>query len=156
VLTPAGAVSDAYRAFFERYRAVLSQDFERQLLRRHLASFRWFNSYLAYRTLFFRTLQSEGVIPGDDMFRVIPLRHIEARWRDDLSDLPPACHRVTPPLQSVVAVQERVAEIPTRLRVASECDRQLLATAAAKVVAQQRESILKFLDAPVERAGPQP
>jgi len=77
-LTPAGAVSDAYRTFFERYRAVLSQDFERQLLRRHLASFRWFNSYLAYRTLFFRTLQSEGVIPGDDMFRVIPLRHIEA------------------------------------------------------------------------------
>jgi patatin-like phospholipase len=364
VLTPAGAVSDAYRAFFERYRAVLSQDFERQLLRRHLASFRWFNSFLAaqalvdvlrkrlvgdammrdvgrreargdspgliinttlynngrrlvittlpsdafrydflsnfeaalvrrggpdvrstvrrsweqllpltpvdigadpcqvrlagavtssasfppligpvtlqvggqetywhagdgglyenqgvesllflllrqlqegrarrvlvlafdssfpfavgdrrlsqrakpfsmfsfdfsrvpgimeerasaYRTLFFRTLQSEGVLPDDDTFRVIPLRHIEARWRDDLSDLPPACHRVTPPLQSVVAVQERVAEIPTRLRVASKCDRQLLATAAAKVVAQRRESILQFLDAPVERAGPQ-
>jgi len=103
-----------------------------------------------------RCLQSEGVVPDDETFRVIPLRHIEARWRDDLSDLPPACHRVTPPLQSVVAVQERVAEIPTRPRVASECecDRQLLATAAAKVVAQQRESTLQFLDAPVERAGP--
>ncbi len=107
----------------------------------------------SYRTLFFRSLQAEGVFPGREMIRVVPLRHIEARWRDDLSDLPPACHRVRPPLQSVAAVQARLAEIPTRLRVASECDRQLLATAAAKVVAQQRQSILEFLDASVPRAS---
>ncbi len=107
----------------------------------------------AYRTLFFRSLQAEGVFPGQEVFRVIPLRHIEARWRDDLSDVPPACREVTPALQSVAAVQQRLAEIPTRLRVASECDRQLLATAAAKVVTQQREAILEFLDAPVRRAG---
>ena len=107
----------------------------------------------SYRTLFFRTLQADGVFPGSDTIRVVPLRHTEARWRDDLSDLPPGCHGVTPPLQSVAAVQERLAEIPTRLRVPSECDRQLLATAAAKVVAQQRERILEFLDAPARRAG---
>jgi hypothetical protein len=107
----------------------------------------------SYRNLFFRTLQAEGVVPGNETLRIVLLRHIEARWRDDLSDLPPACHRVTPPLQSFTDVQARLAEIPTRLRVASECDRQLLATAAAKVVAQQRESILEFLDAPVQRAG---
>ena len=108
---------------------------------------------ISYRTLFFRTLQAEGVFPGNETIRVVPLRHIEARWRDDLSDLPPSCHGVTPPLQSPAAVRERLAEIPTRLRVASECDRQLLATAAAKVVAQQRERILEFLDAPARRAG---
>ncbi len=107
----------------------------------------------SYRTLFFRSLRAEGVFPGDETLRVVPLRHIEARWRDDLSDLPPACHRVTPPLESAAAVQERLAEIPTRLRVASECDRQLLARAAAKVVAQQRERILELLDAPARRAG---
>ena len=107
----------------------------------------------SYRTLFFRTLQADGVFPGSDTIRVVPLHHIEARWRDDLSDLPPGCHGVTPPLQSAAAVQERLAEIPTRLRVPSECDRQLLATAAAKVVAQQRERILEFLDAPARRAG---
>jgi hypothetical protein len=39
----------------------------------------------------------------------------------------------------------RIAEIPTRLRVKSACDRQLLATAAAKVVAQRRAEIVDFL-----------
>jgi hypothetical protein len=107
----------------------------------------------AYRTLFFRTLQAEGVFPGSETIRVVPLRHIEARWRDDLSDVPVACRNVTPPLQSVAAVQARLAEIPTRLRVVSECDRQLLAAAAAKVVGQERQAILDFLDAPVRRAG---
>jgi hypothetical protein len=32
--------------------------------------------------------------------------------------------------------------------VASECDRQLLATAAAKVVAERRADILEFLNRP--------
>jgi hypothetical protein len=42
-------------------------------------------------------------------------------------------------------VNEHIAEIPTRLVIPSECDRQLLATAAAKVVAQNRDQILEFL-----------
>jgi len=40
---------------------------------------------------------------------------------------------------------ERIAEIPTRFEIASECDRQLLITAAAKVVAQNRQEIEDFL-----------
>jgi hypothetical protein len=45
-------------------------------------------------------------------------------------------------------VQERIAEIPTRLDIPSACDRQLLAVAAAKLVAEHREAILGFLNRP--------
>ena len=47
VLTPAGGLSEPYRAFFDEYRAKLSQDFEGALIRRQLGSFRWLNSSLA-------------------------------------------------------------------------------------------------------------
>jgi hypothetical protein len=98
-----------------------------------------------YRALFFRSLQMEGVFPDESTLLVIPLRHIEAEWRADLSDLPPAC-RADSSLKTPAAVVERIAEIPTLLRVASECDRQLLATAATKLVAQHQTRILDFLE----------
>ncbi len=51
VLNADGSLSDAYRVFFEQYRADLSQDFETSLIWRQLLSFRWINSALAARTL---------------------------------------------------------------------------------------------------------
>jgi len=42
-------------------------------------------------------------------------------------------------------VPERIAEIPTKFAMESECDRQLLHTAAAKVVAQNGQAIEDFL-----------
>jgi hypothetical protein len=102
----------------------------------------------AYQSLFFRSLQIEGVFPDENTLRVILLRHIEAKWQDDLSDLPPVCRGETPPLATPAAVTERIAQIPTLLRVASECDRQLLATAAAKLVGEHRAGILDFIDSP--------
>lgn len=96
-----------------------------------------------YQALFFRTLQLEGVFPDAHTFQIIPLRHIDAPWRDDLSDLPPACRNEN--LPTPAAVRQRLAEIPTRLRVVSECDRQLLAAAAAKLVAQHQQEILDFI-----------
>jgi hypothetical protein len=98
-----------------------------------------------YQALFFRSLQLEGVFPDDRTMRVIVLRHIDAEWRTDLADLPPACRAERPALASPKAIVERIAEIPTRLRLKSECDRQLLTTAAAKVVAQRRAEIVAFL-----------
>ena len=41
--------------------------------------------------------------------------------------------------------RERIAEIPTRLVLNSECDRQLLHTAAFKLVEEHRDKILEFL-----------
>ena len=43
---------------------------------------------------------------------------------------------------------ERIAEIPTRLVVTSACDRELLATAASKLIAERRGEILGFLNRP--------
>jgi len=51
VLNDDGALSDAYWAFFGKYRTELSQDFESSLIWRQLLSFRWINSALAAYTL---------------------------------------------------------------------------------------------------------
>jgi hypothetical protein len=99
----------------------------------------------AYQQLFFKSLQFEGVFPDARAARVVVIRHTDAKWRADLTDLPEACRGERPPLASVEAVQERIAEIPTRFRLPSECDRQLLVTAAAKVVAQKQQEIRDFL-----------
>ena len=102
----------------------------------------------AYQALFFRSLQLEGVFPDHQTLRVVLLRHIDAKWKDDLSDLPEACRSEHPPLQTPEEVVERIAEIPTRFWLPSECDRELLVTAAAKVVAQKQREILELLEAP--------
>jgi hypothetical protein len=102
----------------------------------------------AYWSLFYRSLQVEGVFPDDTTLRIIFLNHDRAKWEEDLSDLPEACRSETPPLTSPEDVQERIAEIPTKFEMASECDRQLLHTAAAKVVAQNQQAIEDFLKEP--------
>jgi hypothetical protein len=103
---------------------------------------------LAYQALFFRSLQFEGVFPDDQTLRLVVVRHTDAEWKADLSDLPEACRAEKPALASPGAVREHIAEIPTRFHLPSECDRQLLVTAAAKVVAQNRQGILELLEAP--------
>ena len=129
---------------------------ERRLSRRALPFSLWNYDYTripgimeqrasTYQALFFRSLQLEGVFPDDQTIRVVQLRHADARWRDDLSDLPAECRQETPPLDSPVAVVERIAEISTRFWLASACDRRLLAASAAKVVEQNRREILAFL-----------
>ena len=52
VLGSDGALSEAYQAFFARFREQVTQDIEGALIRRQLASFRWLNSNLAARSLF--------------------------------------------------------------------------------------------------------
>jgi Patatin-like phospholipase len=130
---------------------------ERQLTRRAQPFSLWNYDYTripsimeqrasTYQALFFRSLQLEGVFPDDQTVRVVALRHTDAEWQPDLGDLPAVCRQVEPPLDSPTAVVERIAEISTRFWLASECDRQLLQVAAAKVVAQRQQEILTFLD----------
>jgi hypothetical protein len=99
-----------------------------------------------YQALFLRSMQLQGVFPDDQTVRVVQLRHTDVEWQPDLSDLPAVCRQEDPPLDSLTAVLERLAEIPTRFWLASACDRQLLAVAAAKVVAQNQPEILTFLE----------
>lgn len=109
---------------------------------------------IAYRTLFFRSLQAQGVFPDSGTILLLQLRHTDAAWQPDLSDLPAACSNEKPPLQSPAEVRQRLAEIPTKLRVVSECDRQLLAASAIKVVAQNRQAILEFLEGSAPAPAP--
>jgi hypothetical protein len=109
-----------------------------------------------YQALFFKSLQLEGVFPDERAVRVFLLRHIDARWRPDLADLPAACRDEKPALTTPTAVVERIAEIPTRLRVKSPCDRALLAAAAVKVVAQRRDDIVEFLSPGATASTPAP
>jgi hypothetical protein len=95
-----------------------------------------------YQALSFRSFQLEGVFPDSKTLTAIVLRHTDAKWAADMSDLPPACKAEPEPLKTPEAVRERIAEIPTRLTLPSECDRQLLATAAAKLIAEHRGAML--------------
>jgi len=108
----------------------------------------------AYWSLFYRSLQLEGVFPDDATLRIIFLNHASAKWEEDLSDLPEACRNETPSLTSPEDVHERIAELPTKFVIPSECDRQLLHTAAAKVVTQNQQAIEDFLaDRPTPAEG---
>jgi hypothetical protein len=88
------------------------------------------------------------VFPDSKTITIIVLRHTDAKWATDLSDLPPACKAEGERLETPEAVRERIAEIPTRLGLSSEGDRQLLASAAANLVAEHRGEILEFLNRP--------
>jgi hypothetical protein len=101
-----------------------------------------------YRGMLLRTLQMLGVFPNEQTIQVILLRHMDAEWRPDMSDLPADCQDETPKLQFPEEVRQRLSEIPTRLRIMSECDRALLTVSAAKVVTQNRTKILEFLEEP--------
>ena len=101
-----------------------------------------------YQALFFRTLQLEGIVPDTTTMNVLVLRHTDAKWAADLSDLPAVCKNEKEPPGSPEAVRDRIAEIPTRLTLPSECDRQLLTTAAAKLVAEHQATILEFVNRP--------
>jgi predicted acylesterase/phospholipase RssA len=102
-----------------------------------------------YQALFLRSLQLDGVFPDDQTIRIVQLRHTDAAWQPDLSDLPAVCRQEHPALDSPTAVVEHIAEISTRFWLASACDRQLLQVAAAKVVAQHHQEIVAFLQGPV-------
>jgi hypothetical protein len=103
---------------------------------------------ITYQALFYRTLQLEGVFPDSNTIDVIFLRHFEAKFAEDLSDLPPACKAEPEPMKTVEDVADRIAAIPTRLGLSSECDRQLLHTAATKLVAEHQDEILEYLNRP--------
>lgn len=103
---------------------------------------------LAFRTLFFRILMQQGVVPEESRFKFIHLRHIDAVWKEDMSDLPEACLNEEVKLTSPPMVAQRLSIIVTRLWVKSECDRQLVTTAAAKLVEGKKQEILKFLQEP--------
>ena len=100
---------------------------------------------LAYRTLYFRTMAEQGLMPDEKRLTFLQLRHIDAVWTEDLSDLPASCKDEKVKLANPPMVQKRLASVVTRLWLKSDCDRDLVAMAAAKLVEARKGEILKFL-----------
>jgi predicted acylesterase/phospholipase RssA len=104
---------------------------------------------LAYRGIFSRIMEELGVFPDERRLKFILLRHIDTVWKEDMSDLPEACQNEEVKLTSPRMVARRLSTVVTRLWVKSECDRQLVTTAAAKLVEGKKDDIVKFLREPL-------
>lgn len=101
---------------------------------------------LAYRALFFRVAQQQDLLPGPVQIVFIGLKHTDARWKDDLSDLPESCRKENVDWKSPAEVSQHLAGVVTRLFLKSTCDRDLIVAAARKVIAQQEPAIRKALE----------
>jgi predicted acylesterase/phospholipase RssA len=99
---------------------------------------------LAYRSWFLRIAIRQGLI--SDQLRWVWLRHTDAEWNEDLSDLPDSCRKESFKWKLRKEVVERLAGIATRLWLASPCDRDLALVAATKVVAQNEDKIRQLLE----------
>ena len=106
----------------------------------------------AYRSWFLRVAQRQGLLPAPTQLGLITLRHTDAEWSNDLSDLPESCREGKRQMTKPREVVRRLAGVATRLWLASPCDRDLTIAAAAKVVAQNEEKIKRYLEAPFEDA----
>ncbi|MFQ5992750.1 MAG: patatin-like phospholipase family protein [Nitrospiraceae bacterium] len=100
----------------------------------------------SYRALFFRVAQRQGFFPGPRTFGFVRLRHTDAEWKEDLSDLPDSCREEGVDWKSPREVSRHLSGIVTRLWLESICDRDLVLKAAAKVVAQNVPKIRQFLE----------
>ncbi|MGE3151649.1 MAG: patatin-like phospholipase family protein [Nitrospiraceae bacterium] len=100
---------------------------------------------LAYRGLFFRVAQQQGLLPAGLQFVLIRLQHTDARWTEDLSDLPESCKKEGVNWKSPREVSEHLAGVVTRLFLKSTCDRDLVVLAAQKVIAQHEPEIRKAM-----------
>lgn len=104
---------------------------------------------LAYRTLYVRTMTEQGVLPDERRLKFVLLRHVDAVWKEDLSDLPQSCKNEKVKLTNPPMVRKRLASIATRLWLKSDCDRDLVAAAAEKLVEAKKDEILEFLQQPL-------
>ena len=101
---------------------------------------------IAYRAMFLGIAQREKLLPDPRTLSLIRLSHTDAQWKDDLSDLPDSCRKQEVSWRSPKEVATHLAEIVTRLWLESTCDRDLILTSAAKVVAQNESKIREFLE----------
>ena len=62
-----------------------------------------------------------------------------------MSDLPESCKNEEVKLTYPPMVKKRLSSVVTRLWIKSDCDRDLVAMAAAKLVEASKDEILKFL-----------
>ena len=101
---------------------------------------------IAYRSMFLGVGSRQGLLPNIRQLLLLKLQHTDAKWKEDLSDLPESCSEEKAGWESPRDVAEHMAGIVTRLWLKSTCDRDLILTSAAKVVAQNETKIKAFLE----------
>ena len=101
---------------------------------------------IAYRAMFLGVSQQYGLLPDPSRLRIIKLQHTDAKWEEDLSDLPESCKEEKTGWESPDDVAQHLSGIVTRLWLESTCDQDLILTSAAKVVAQNESHIRAFLN----------
>ena len=78
---------------------------------------------LAYRVLFFRTMAEQGMLPDETRMKFLQLRHVDAVWKDDMSDLPESCQnekvKLDEPTDGQEAPLERRDQALDRVRLRS-------------------------------------
>ena len=101
---------------------------------------------IAYRAMFLGVSQQYGLLPDPSRLRIIKLQHTDAKWKEDLSDIPESCKEEDPGWESPDDVKQHLAGIVTRLWLKSDCDQDLILSSAEKVVAQNQATIKEFLE----------
>ena len=100
----------------------------------------------AYRAMFLGIAAKEGLLPDRGQLGIVRLKHTNAKWEEDLSDLPESCKEEKEGWSSPQDVGRHLSSIVTRLWLESTCDRDLILASAAKVVAQNETKIKEFLE----------
>jgi hypothetical protein len=99
----------------------------------------------AYQTLLWDSLRTEGVLPASNQLRIVVLKHVDAEWTG-FQDLPEVCHNEFPPDVTPTQIKQWVSDIPTLFKIRTPCQGALLAKAARKVVAANRDHIVQFIE----------
>jgi predicted acylesterase/phospholipase RssA len=100
---------------------------------------------LAYRALFIRMAYHQNLLPGTEIVG-IRLKHTDAQWKEDLSDLPESCRKEGVEWKSPRDVTRHVSGVVTRLFLKSTCDQDLVIQSAQKVIAQHEPQIRKAME----------
>ncbi len=101
---------------------------------------------LAYRAMFFRVAQQQNLLPASVEIVLVRLKHTDAQWKEDLSDLPESCRKEGVDWKSPREVTQHVSGVVTRLFLKSTCDRDLVVQSAQKVIAQSEPAIRKAME----------
>lgn len=96
----------------------------------------------AYQAMLWHSLRAEGaLLPDYDRLKLIILRHTEAEWTKD-DPIPSACPQSLTPDE----IARTLRQIPTLFKIENPCHGALLIAAAQKVVGQQRQRIVNFIE----------
>jgi hypothetical protein len=107
----------------------------------------------AYQSMVWHILQSQQIVlPDESTIKILVLRHTDDVWPDSSRPtLPDACQGEQSKLANKEDVRERLALVPTKFKLTSDCDKALLREAAIRVVEKNKDEIVKFLRGEKER-----